>query len=82
MLKQYNVLEFDLILRQSQAPQPIPPASDRAAWHTVRDRLGKDQVDQFIEKAEQAAAEDIPFLRASLYLQCKRTGEHDCGVLG
>lgn len=75
MLKQYNVIEFDLILRQTQPPPPIPPAADRAAWQAARDRLGKEQVEWFIEQAEKAAAEEIPFLRASLYLQCKRTGD-------
>lgn len=75
MLHQYNVLKIEQALRETRPPQPFPPASDRAAWQAVRNWLGPERLKEFLRRAEQAAAQDIPFLRASLYLACKQTGE-------
>src|SRR5690606_26549016 len=54
---------------------PFPPARDRAAWAAIRERLGEARVAEYIQKAEADAQRPIPALRATLYLDFKRTGE-------
>lgn len=75
MLGQYNPIDVEIILRETHFEPPFPHLTDRPAWERTRVKLGPDQVNEFIHLAEEAAVEPIPFLRASLWLECKRTGE-------
>ncbi len=75
MLSQYNAINYEIFLRENQPKPPFPPASDRDAWQAIRQKLGKELAAEFIQHAEKAVEDPIPFLPASLYLECKRTGE-------
>lgn len=75
MLSKYNPIDIELFLRSAPFHPPFPPASNRAEWEAAREKLGKEQVAHFIQKAEKALVDPITFLPASLYLECKRTGE-------
>ena len=75
MLSQYNPIDIEILLRENQTVSPFPPVGDRAAWEKIRERIGEEQTAGLLQKAEQAACQPIPFLPASLWLECKRTGE-------
>ncbi len=75
MSTRYNPIDLEAILRESNPQPPFPPVSDRASWDGVRARLGEEKTAAFISSAEQAANEPIPALPATLWLECKRTGE-------
>ena len=75
MTLRYNPIDLEAILRESSPQPPFPPVSDRPSWDGVRARLGEEKTAAFIGSAEQAASEPIPALSATLWLECKRTGE-------
>lgn len=77
MLKNYNVMDIERILQEEKPPMPFPPASDRAAWNQIRERLRDGEAAWFIRQAEEASAKPIPPMPATLYLEVKRTGRRE-----
>ncbi len=74
MLSQYDPINIDLILREETAPPPFPPAADRDAWQSIRTSIGEDHYHAIITEAEAAAAETLPSLPATLFLEFFRSG--------
>jgi hypothetical protein len=77
MLSRFNPIDIELILREENPPPPFPPAADRAAWDAVKQALGPEGVQRIIQRAETAAAAEIPVLPATLYLEYKRSGQRE-----
>ena len=81
MLNQYNPIDLELILRENQPGLPFPTIKDRAGWERIREKLDQQAEEDpapgkaLIQRAEEAARAPIPMLPASLWLECKRTGE-------
>lgn len=66
-----NPIKLEQLL-QTGTPA-FPPAADRAAWEGV----DPTQRQQLLVCAETVAATPIPALPATLYLDCKRTGQRE-----
>ncbi|MBN1640757.1 MAG: heparinase II/III family protein [Anaerolineae bacterium] len=77
MLSRYNAVDIEQILRTTSPPPPFPPASDRASWAQVRAALGEDAVREIASQAEESAAQPVPALPATLYLEFARTGQRE-----
>ena len=77
MLSHHNPIDIEIALRKTEPTPPFPPIDDRAAWHGVRQRLGEDAVTTIIQQAEEDASAEIPFLRATLFLDFDRTGRRE-----
>lgn len=77
MLSDYNPVDIHIILDEENPPPPFPPARDRAAWAAVAEAIGPQRVAAIIAEAEQAAAEPIPALTATLYLEFRRNGQRE-----
>jgi len=73
-LGDYNVLDVEKILLDTPSTPPFPPASDRDAWKNLCAEVGGEKVRETITDGEAAAAEEIPSLPATLYLNFQRTG--------
>ncbi len=67
-------MDIENLLREMPAGPFFPPCADRAAWERVGQRLGAKRA-AYIQAAETAAREPIPALPATLWLECKRSGE-------
>jgi hypothetical protein len=78
VLTQYNPIDVEIALHRATPDwPPFPPASDRAAWQQVRERLGEEEAQRLIRNAEEAARAPVPFLTATLYLEFQRTGQRE-----
>ncbi len=75
MLNPYSPLELERILREENPAGPLPKATDRAAWEEIARRNGPEETGRRIAEAEKFAAQPVPALPASLFLEYKRTGE-------
>ncbi|HEY9077690.1 MAG TPA: heparinase II/III family protein [Anaerolineaceae bacterium] len=76
-LCQYNPVDIERYLRETEYTPPFPPGSDRAAWMKLAENLGIEKVKSIFTQAEKDAATPIPPLPASLFLECKRTGQRE-----
>jgi|GEM_PF-6049064 len=69
------------MLLDTKGRPPFPTIADRAEWEAVRSH---PKVEMCLSEAERVAAEPVPALPATLYLDCNRTGnrrrfEAGCG---
>lgn len=78
MLTPYNPVDVHIALTQA-APKwpPFPPITDREAWQQVAEHLGEEETERRLATAEAAAAEPIPPLPATLFLEFQRTGQRE-----
>lgn len=71
MLSRHNAADIERALAAAAGPPPFPPASDRAAWAGVRDRLG-DAATARIAEAAALDHEVVPSRPATLFLDWLR----------
>ncbi|MCD6518912.1 MAG: heparinase II/III family protein [Anaerolineae bacterium] len=76
-MPKYNPADVELALRKANSRAPFPSAADRGAWEKVREKMGKELVKELVAYAQDLLQESIPFLPASLYLECQRTGQRE-----
>lgn len=76
-LTRYNPIDVEAALRRAGEFAPFPRAADRDAWAAIADALGARRVGEIVSEAERLAAEEVPFLPATLYLEFRRTGRRE-----
>jgi hypothetical protein len=77
-LARHNPVDIEHALRAaSPAPPPFPPATDRVAWHEIREELGEPRAAALVAEAQAQAGEPVPPLPATLYLDFRRTGQRE-----
>ncbi len=77
ILSHYNPIDIEHALRIVSPPPPFPSASDRAAWHEVRNAIGEPQLAELIAQAESNARSPLSPLTATLYLEFVRNGQRE-----
>jgi len=75
-LLKYNPVDVQAALERGEF-SPFPRVSDRSAWAEVARAVGPDVVQQLVSDAERLAAQDVPALPATLYLEFQRTGQRE-----
>ena len=77
MLSRYNPADIEAALLQARGELPFPPGHRREDWAKAASALGGPLCSALLAAAERASASQPAPLPATLWLECKRTGQRE-----